>query len=189
MTNNGTPPAVRTPTALLIDRMQQQVEHLDEPGLEEAFRRYRDQAVEGVVGMAVIVRRWDDRGKDLSDYDQGFINSLRRVASGQLSPKLMERLKGRYAIQAKLARYPLAQQDQLAETCQVAVYVESPDGPTHRMVNVSALGREELRVVFAADHIRTPAEQAHEIDRLRRLASQPVPERVGKCGSTPPAAE
>ncbi len=128
--------------------------------------------VEKVVQVAVIVRRLEELGDDLSDIEISILPNIRKVAYGQVAPELIVGLQGRPALLSRAVALPLPDQQSIATGKPLKVYEAGGD---HRMVPPLKLTNTEVQQVFAKDHLRDAAEQA---SWLRERTQQRTPKRV-----------
>lgn len=122
-------------------------------------------AVDGFKLAAELLREMERRGADTSEMPLS--TYISRIARGMLAPEAMLRFLGNALLLRHVARLPLEDQRRLAAGEPVALAL--PGGAT-RSVDPLQLPPGEVRQVFAADHIRSEAEQAHWIDHRQNQA-------------------
>lgn len=134
-----------------------ELSELDLSQLRDEFAKAMIVTVGGVIRLAAIVRVLEDRGEDVSDIQFGHM--LRRVACGQVLPELVVKLQWQPRLLNKVAMLPIADQRTVAEDRPIKVATVENGARTHRMVRLMQMSPDEVRRVFAKDHIRDVGEQ------------------------------
>lgn len=131
--------------------------------------------------LALIVKALEDRGEDLSALKIPILHHLRRVACGQVLPEVLVRFAGSPSLITIVGNLPLPDQKAIAEGQPVRLVVYGADGNrTHRLADPLHLSPEQVRQVFARDHVRTDAEQCLLLDQKRERSRLPRPESAGR---------
>lgn len=126
--------------------------------------------------LAAIVAELERRGEDLSHLRFALIGHLRRIAAGQVIPELVVRFQGTPRLLQRLVLLPITDQKRLASGELVQLAVRGQGGTvTHRMVDPMTLNGEQMRQVFADDHIRDYAEQAPIVEAKQPIAIEGPP--------------
>lgn len=107
-------------------------------------------------------------------------NYLRMIAAGNLRPSVVCRFWMNPDLIRRIGRIPGTDQKKLAAGGRVPMVVISPTGGTTvRNTDPGEMTAEQLKQVFAKDHIRTEQEQAAWLDGQRTEAAKPVGEVFG----------
>ena len=114
-------------------------------------------SLEKIFIMAGVIRRLDELGDDLSDLELPWLSELRKVGDGQILPGVIMLLRGKPSLLQKVAALPLRDQKLIASGEPLKVLLPGGD---HCMVLPANMNGNEIRQMFAADHIRGDAEQA-----------------------------
>jgi len=133
------------------------------------------ETADSIRRVAMIVRELEDRGEDLTDLKLSMLTHLRRVAYGQLAAEAVVRFGGYPLLLQKISQYPLPDQRRLASGHAIELAVVTDGKIDYRKADPLHLSGEQVRLVFANDHIRRPEEQAAI---LSDPAKTPVKRRV-----------
>jgi hypothetical protein len=136
---------------------------------EELLRELKESlqiTVNHVIKLAAIVRRLEDLGVSVS-FDFSWLPFIRRIAYGQLHPKLFVSLQGDHTFLNQVASLPIPDQVKVAENEPFRVMQIGGD---HRLVSPLSMTRIERKQVFAQGRIRSDGEQ---IGWLLERDSQP----------------
>lgn len=110
--------------------------------------------------MAAIWTELESRGEDLSALRGGLMSYLPLIAEGRLDPELVVRAAGQATLLKAASALSIADQRDLLENGLPVFDVDKEGQFVERRVPVENVGMMEIRRAIAADHIRTPAEQA-----------------------------
>lgn len=152
--------------------------------LKDALRTAMNAVADKCLEVARIIKALEDRGEDLSDVRKmvGWaFHVLRRMATGQVSPRAFQVFAGCKALLEAVSNLKAEDQEKLARGEKVPLVNSA--GTCH-LVDPLGLSRSEIQQVFAPDHIRTAEEQsayrraqvAKLGDATKRKATRPVPE-------------
>lgn len=148
--------------------------------------RCRESICNGIMRLAAHVQVIEAEGGSLErmrdDFGTRFVDQLRLIACGMLLPQLVYRFHSKPELLVETSGLPLPDQERLANGDRVPTVVIGPDGrQDEKRRDPLSFNRDEIRQVFARDHIRDLSEQSAWIDRDRmRVARLVVPERIGK---------
>lgn len=118
-----------------------------------------------LIRLSWIVRLLEERGEDLSELHVGMLDYLRKIAHGQCLPEVVVRYVESPMLVQRISRLPLPDQRRLAAGEPVKLLVRSPSGEiTHRQMNPLHLTLRQVHQVFAADKLRSDAEQVAWIE-------------------------
>jgi hypothetical protein len=152
---------------------------LSDDDLKVAFARCCGNYFESIVELAQCVQAADARGLDLSDVRLDIYPQIRRVADGAVLPEVVTMYGWKKTVYDRIAALSIAEQKKIVQDGHVPVLVLGANGETTtRMMSPTAMRPEQLRQVFADDHVRTDAEQAPFLDVKRIEARKQVPEAV-----------
>ena len=123
---------------------------------------------------ARIVQELERRGYDITILNRGsfWMRSLRRIASGELLPEVVQLFYSTPDLAESIGRLPIAQQRELIESGKVDVLI----GDKMESMELGRLNRQSIMIAFASDHIRTEAEQRQMFSRPA-IADKPVVEQ------------
>lgn len=169
--------AVPSPAEIsLVETDYQTLESLTTEQLREELAQGLRVTAECLSRLAAVVRILEERGEDLSELRIGLIGYLRRIAHGQVLPEVVVRFADSPMLLRRIASLPLPDQKRLAEGEPVKLVVPQEGGPAdHRMADPLRMTRDQITLVFAADHIRDTAEQLLVVQDRR---SKPVAKRL-----------
>jgi hypothetical protein len=83
-----------------------------------------------LLRTAFAVRILENRGEDLSGLHLGWLSSLRKIAYGQLLPKVVMHFNGLPLLIQKIASLPIPDQERLASGEPVPLVVSTPKRET-----------------------------------------------------------
>lgn len=142
--------------------------------LLETIRDFQRRSVEATLLAAKAYAEADRRGLDLSEFNNGWIYFLRKIAGGRLSAEAYVACQSNWNVLKRLEKLPVARQLDVARH-PVPVVVVNPDGSLDsKLIHAHKLRAKEVQVVFADDHVRTIPEQQRELE-VKRIA---VPKSV-----------
>ena len=151
---------------------------LSKETLYQLLQKWSERTAQHFLKLAWIVLELESIGEDLSHVKLGIVHWLRLIGFGQLEPEVLVHFYGRDLLVKNISRLPRPDQAMLAAGGKVQMVVPgSPD--TDRWVDPLAMGKSDIDLAFAKNHIRTLAEQAAIIDEKKRRALRPAPEAVG----------
>jgi hypothetical protein len=120
-----------------------------------------------IVELCFMICCAADRGIDVNEI---LPPPLRRwykhVAAGQVLPELISRFMGMPSFLDRFARLPLPDQQRVVSD---SISVAEPDGAV-RLLPPAVWTQEQLRLVVADDHLRTPAEQRVLLKQQKKLS-------------------
>jgi hypothetical protein len=139
---------------------------LGEAELRTKLKSELEVCTRSLIRVAVLVRRLEEAGADLSDIrSQSFLALLRRIAYGQLLPEIAERWLDSRDVLRRVASLPIPEQRKVAADKPMPVVVRDGDQMTHRLLRPSTMDQRQAAQVFAGDHIRDEAEQRTWLER------------------------
>jgi len=115
--------------------------------------------VKALIRMAAIVRRLEELGADLVGLRLALVQALRKIAYGQAVPEAVMRSLGNEDAMNRILSLPIPEQIKVANDGNVEVAELAESGPTFRLVPIPHLSKQQSRMVFARDHVRTVPEQ------------------------------
>ena len=168
---------------LTMQQALSEVKALSNTELQQRFSELASQSAELVVRMAAIVKTLEERGVSLEAVREtcgAYLNYLRRVASEQLSSAAVAKFLYKPMLMQCVSRLPVSDQEALATGRGVKLVERTASGTwTHRVLDPAMLNGEQLRLVFAVDHIRNEAEQIHKLQWEQTKNSRPGKEKIG----------
>lgn len=149
------------------------------PELREALDRALGFTANGLLTSARILQELESRGEDVPKIHMAIRNKLRSIAAGQMLPEVLIRFAGKPALQNRVARLPVTEQQRIidGEPVRLMEYALSGE-PTWTMQDPTTLEPEQMQQVFAADHIRSDAEQRNWLAARRAKTVAPRTPRV-----------
>jgi hypothetical protein len=152
---------------------------LDAGHLRQELLGALEMTVRQVIRLAVIFRRLEELGEDLSDLRLSILPYVRRIAYGQMAPEVLVQFQGSPALLRAVGQLPLPDQLRISAGDPIKLLEESGD---HRLVPALNLSPEEMRQAFGAAHLRDEAEQATWLRtrRLRAAVPKAAPNRIGR---------
>lgn len=127
--------------------------------LREEFRRRLSVYAGSLVSLAEVVGAMVRRGLDLSkDVNPILLDTLRKIDSKQIYAPAAEKYM-HLPIWSKIKPLVIDDQKEIAEKGTVELVVRRGDSFDVRMTEVSALTKNEARLVFAGGRLRTRSEQ------------------------------
>lgn len=164
------------PIPAQLERMYQELRKLSDAELDREFGVTLDATSEHFMRLAVMVRIMEERGRDLSELKNGMIAYLRKIAYGQLLPEIMADFGHRPSVLKRLSMLPMPDQAKAyKQGVEVGVFGNN-GGVEHVKLPISSLNPEQVKAVFAPDHIRTPEEQIRFMRFQNRIPSEQRPE-------------
>lgn len=144
--------------------------------LAQCLNRIKDNIVEAVRLVDILV---NVHGEDLSDIRNGWMAQIRKVVAKKLLPDVLQRF-GTSVLTSAISRLPHVDQQRLAEGERVLFVEEDAHGnKTHRKISPDELLPEQVKQVFAADHIRNEREQELWLANEREKGRRKGPNKVG----------
>jgi hypothetical protein len=132
------------------------LECTDTKELIELLHEYAANTVSNVRMMAVIVRRLDELGVEVSIDENSLLPFVRLIAHGQLSPELFVTMMGDFPLLEKAMRLPIPVQERIANNEPMKVM---EIGGGHRLVRPLDMTKRERSQVFHGKRLRNEAEQ------------------------------
>lgn len=147
-------------------------------GVDKAWELFKSTAG-NFLRMAYWLRYAEEKGADLAATKlklNGLYISLRRIAYGQLRAELLVRYCDNLTLVKRLGTLPIVDQDRIIEDGGVRMLVHGSDGtPSHAILDPGDMTPDQVRQVFAPDHIRSDEQQASIIYDRRAKNRRPVP--------------
>ncbi|MCW7763391.1 hypothetical protein [Photorhabdus luminescens] len=129
--------------------------------LKRELGRALDITADYIRYLGEIWRELESRGEDLSELRHGLLAYLPLVANNTVDPRLIINYAGQKTLLAALARLPIKQQQDIADSGYVSIAKETNgEGKfTEVQVKLTELKANDIYTIFGEDRIRTPAEQ------------------------------
>lgn len=142
---------------------------LDASQIVEAFRSLDMLTVEIIETQAKLLLVLAARGYDLAQLNLGLRRHiLLKIAHGQLLPEIYVKFAGSVRAVQKIANLPLPDQRRIVEHLGIETVVP---GETEtfvvRLLNPEYMTMDQLELVFAADHVRSPEAQIAILESRR----------------------
>lgn len=133
---------------------------LSSDDLRERLASAMGRTAEGLVEMAACVRELEARGEDLSGLHMAILPYLRRIAYGQLLPRLVIAYAGTPKLLSHASTLPLPDQERLLAEGTVEVAVAERDGSIgSRRIDPRAIPPRDLARIFSEEGIVAPERQ------------------------------
>jgi hypothetical protein len=150
---------------------QNDLDSLSPTERRERLKSAFTMSVNGILKAAEVIASMGRCGDDLSDLGiSQWLTFLRRVGSGELLPEVLTRymIGPSQHLLSKVSRLIIGDQKTVVSAKPIKVVEHDGKGYTSRLILAENMSPEQIRQVFATDHIRDEPEQVTWLEREKK---------------------